>query len=179
MPRVTDLEWSYKATRDDADAFNGRLDHPDVDIFVLEPSCAGVQDTLQSFRLLANYAQALGHRPHIDHTEFSGVAKLASYILPAIGKRKSMKSIIAARKQIAAAGSNVKTLRIINELPRYAHLRWDAAWYTPDIFRIVEFSGVKLPVPAGAEDVLELVYGKDWRTPPPQSERVPQHASLK
>ena len=179
LPRVTDLEWAYEATRDDADAFNGRLDHPDVDIFVLEPSCTGMRDSLQSLRLLANYAQALGHRPHVDHAEFRGAARIASYVLPAIGRRKSMKSIIAARKRIAAAGNNTETLRIINELPRYAHLRWDASWYTPDVSRTVSFSGVDLPVPAGAEDVLELVYGKGWHIPPPQSERVPQHASLK
>ena len=178
LPRVSDLEWKYEATREDANAFDGRLDHPDVDIFVLEPSCAGFADTRQSLSLLANYAQALGHRPHVDHSEFSGVAKLASYVLPAIGKHRSMKRLLAARKRIANRGTNVHMLRIINELPRYAHLRWDANWYTPDVKRTVSFSGVDLPVPAGAEDVLELVYGKDWRIPPPQAARVPQHASL-
>ena len=179
LPRVTDLEWSYKATREDAKAFGGRLDHPDVDIFVLEPSCTGLADALQSLRLLANYAQALGHRPSIDHSEFSGTAKIASYVLPAIGKRKPMKRLLAAREKIAAAGSNTRVLRIVNELPAYAHLRWDASWYTPQVARTVEFSGVELPVPANAEAVLELVYGKSWRTPPPKSQRVPQHASLR
>lgn len=179
LPRVTDLEWTYRASREDADAFHGRLDHPDVDIFVLEPSCSGFADTWQSLCLLGNYAQALGHRPNIDHSEFGGAAKLASYILPAIGRRRSMGRLLAARERIASRGTNTEKLRIVNELPRYAHLRWDAAWYSASVDRTTAFSGVELPVPAGAEDVLELVYGEGWRTPPPQHERVPQHASLR
>lgn len=177
LPRVTDLAYVYEAAREDSDAFAGRLDHPDIDIFVLEPACSDAKrDRRQSLLLALNYAEALGHRPAVDHGEFSGPAKLASYVLPAIGRRKSMRSIIGRREELAGWGDDPELMRVPNDLPRYWNLRWQRAWYQGD--RSCEFSGVKLPVPMGAEEVLVLVYGEGWQTPPPESERVPQHASL-
>lgn len=177
LPRVTDLAYAYEATRDDSNAFGDRLDHPDIDIFVLEPACADpARDKKQSTRLALNYAEALGHRPNLDHAEFHGASKLASYVLPALGRRKSMAQLIEERETLADWGDDARVMRVVNEQPRYWSLRWQRSWYEGE--RTCEFSGVELPVPTDAEAVLVNVYGEGWQTPPPANERVPQHASL-
>lgn len=177
VPRVTDLEHVYEASFLAADSFEGRLDHPDVDIFVFEPALEGRADALQSLRLAVNYAEALGHRPVVDHGQFSGVSKLASYILPAWGRRKSMKQHIAKRDALAKLGSSDSTwTRIVNEQPLNWDKRYRRAWLEPG--RVLEFGGVSFPVPQGAEQVVETLYGPDWMTPPPPEKRRPMHSYL-
>lgn len=177
LPRVRDLAYTYPNARADAAAFGGMLDHPDIDIFVPERACIDPRrDARQALRLKLNYALALGHRPSMDHGQFSGAAKLASYILPLLGRRKSIARLAAQRDALAAWGDSPDKMIIINEQPAYWHLRWERSWYEGE--RSCSFAGETLPVPVGAEDVLVNVYGEGWKTPPPASERRPQHAEL-
>lgn len=175
--RVTDLEHVYEASFDGAERFNGRLDHPDVDIFVFEPALQGAADALQSLRLTVNYACALGHRPHLDRSGFSGVSKLASYVLPALGRRKPLSAHIAERDAIAkCAGPCSEWVRIANDQPLNWDKRYRRAWLEPG--REASFAGERFPVPQGAEQVLEALYGPAWTDLPPADKRHPTHSYL-
>lgn len=177
VPRVSDRAHVYEASFLAADRFEGRLDHPDVDIFVFEPALGGIADAWQSLRLTVNYAEALGHRPVIDHGQFTGVGKLASYVLPAWGRRKSMKQHIAARDALAKLGDPASEwTRIVNEQPLNWDKRYRRAWLAPG--RTLEFGGERFPVPQGAEQVVEALYGPDWRQLPPVEKRHPTHSYL-
>ncbi|MGI6031857.1 MAG: LicD family protein [Coriobacteriales bacterium] len=182
LPRVVDTAWRFEAARDDAAGFGGRIEHPAIDIFVFEPACVSPErDRLQSALLQANYAAALGFRPGFSHEGFSGIELAASYVLPVCGKAIGLSELIAQRERLASWGDSPRILRIVNELPTYADLRWNKRWYLPredGSERYASFSGVPLPVPVNAEADLENVYGPDWMTPPPPEKRVPQHASL-
>ena len=182
VPRVLDTAWRFEVARDDAAGFGSRLEHPSIDIFVLEPACSSpARDALQSALLKVNYAEALGFRPGFAHEGFSGVERAASYVLPACGRVVGLEKLIEQRARLARWGDSARTLRIVNELPTYAHLRWDLRWYLPrpdGSERTVDFAGIRLPVPLRAEEDLVNVYGPGWQTPPPPEKRVPQHASL-
>lgn len=177
IPRVTDLQHVYASSFKGSEAFDGRLDHPDVDIFVLEPAKTGAADKVQSLRLTANYGKALGHRPSVDHGAFKGVSKIASYLLPALGHRKGLKALIDERNRVGSeARDDSKWLRIVNEQPLNWDKRYRASWFTGE--RTAEFAGTEFPIPAWAERVVEELYGPDWRDLPPESERHPSHSYL-
>ncbi len=179
VPRIIDTSYTYAVQRANADEFEAALDHPAADIFVFEAACDGLRDGLQSFLLTCNYAQALGHRPGLDRTQFSGVARLASYVLPAIGRRRSMERIIAGRERLASWGRrhpNGSMYRIVDDLPTYMHCRYRCAWYEGE--RLIDYAGFQMPIPSQAEDELTEVYGPDWNELPPTEQRHPTHADL-
>lgn len=177
IPRVTDLEHVYASSFEDAQAFDGRLDHPDVDIFVFELAKTGVADKVQSARLTANYAKALGHRPNLDHGAFKGASKIASYLLPALGHRKGLKALVDERNRMGnTASDDSKWLRIVNEQPLNWDKRYRASWFVGK--RTASFAGEEFPIPKWAERVVEELYGAKWRDLPPESERRPKHSYL-
>lgn len=47
------------------------------------------------------------------------------------------------------------------------------AWYQGD--RREQFEGLLLPVPEQAESILTMIYGPDWKTPPPMDQQHPLH----
>ena len=177
VPRITDLAYEYPVSDELARRFELRTEHPGVDIFVFCPALQGKADALQSLRLTINYAKAMGHRANVDHNEFNGVAKLASYVLPALGKRTSIGKLLAQREKLAhQAKADAPTLRIVNDLPAYMDRRYERTWYEGE--RRTPFMGVDLPIPAGAEHEMGVVYGPTWRELPPLDKRVPAHAGL-
>ena len=177
VPRITDTAYEYPVAAAYADKFSGDHSHPDMDIFVFESACTGFRDSLQSLRLSMSSAMAMGHRDGVDHSEFSGAAKIASYILPTIGRRRSLRSLIAARARLAAWGSpDSPTLRVPNDIPRSMGFRFERSWYDGE--RRVPFSGEMLPVPAEAEKELEVGYGPRWTELPKPASRHPEHADL-
>lgn len=177
VPRITDTAYEYPASADLVQRFGLRTEHPGVDIFVFCPALQGKADALQSLRLTINYAKAMGHRARVDHSEFAGVAKLASYVLPALGRRTSIGMLLAQREKLAAkADPAVPTLRIVNDLPAYMDRRYERAWY--EGARRIAFGGAELPIPLHAEEEMNVVYGAGWRSLPPVDKRVPMHAAL-
>lgn len=177
VPRITDTAYTYASSSEYASRFQERHDHPDVDLFVFDPACEGVRDALQSLLLMVNTAQALGHRAAVNHDDFHGAAKLASYVLPALGKRKSVGRLLQGRLRLASWGApDAPVLRVVNDIPESMGFRFERAWYEGE--RRVVFSGVELPVPRGAEAELDEVYHGTWRTLPPVEARRPRHAAL-
>ena len=181
VPRITDTAYKYRLTSNYVDRFREEFGNPGMDIFVFVPACTGYRDSLQTLRLTMNYAKALGHRKFVDHCAFCGAAKIASYILPAMGKHKSIAELLRQRDKLAAWGSvDSGLLRIANDLPTYMDRRYQMDWYVlqDGEERMGNFSGLDLPIPQNAESELCEVYGESWRELPPASSRVPSHAAL-
>ena len=178
VPRITDTAYAYEPTAEYAEKFEMSHENPDVDIFVFDSACTGLEDKLQSLRLKANTAQAMGHRKEIDHDQFSGIAKIASNVLPKMGRRKPLSALVDEREAIASwGGRNSRNLRICNDIVPSMGFRYHRVWYEGE--RFIRFSGVRLPIPFNAEAEMCEVYGPTWRQLPAPEQRVPQHANLK
>ena len=177
VPRISDIAYEYPV----ADAYSSKFveghEHPDMDIFVFEPACDGLRDKVQSFMLKMNTAQAMGHRAFVDHAEFSGASKIASYVFPALGKRKTLEALLAKRMRLAGWGNEASgKLRVPNDIVTSMDFRFERCWYDGE--RTIDFGGVELPIPVGAEHELDEVYHGKWRELPPVEGRKPQHAAL-
>ena len=181
VPRITDIAYKYKLTSNYVDRFGEKFGNPGIDIFVFVPACTGYKDVLQSLRFKINYAKALGHRKTVDHSQFSGPSKIASYILPSIGKHKSIAKLLKQRENlIAYADVDSGILRIANDLPPYMDRRYELQWY--DLVdgkeRTCKFANLQLPIPQGAENELCEVYGDSWGELPKKEQQVPTHAAI-
>lgn len=155
------------------DAFyGGRYGHPTLDLFVLDWESGN--HALQLALLKAVYALALGHRPTVDHSKHTGVAYVASYIVPAVGRSIPMRNLSRLYDWLSRRAVDGDRLFISNEQPnpRYWGLN-----YEPDMYQSGHTARIRdrvFPVPADPDAWLRQSYG-EYKRLPPEAERMPQH----
>ncbi|WP_158588897.1 LicD family protein [Butyrivibrio sp. XB500-5] len=116
ITKIADSELTYEETTFGAeDFYDHRYSHPTLDLFVFDKEADNHKWQLVRMKLL--YALAMGHRPYVDYSKFSGAMKVVSFVLTTIGKlvpfkviaRKYMKlqrlGGVAQRAASAAQGS--------------------------------------------------------------------------
>ncbi len=183
ITKIADMELTYEGTSFGAeDFYDNRYSHPTLDLFVFDIEADGHKWQLIRMKLL--YALAMGHRPYIDYSKFSGVMKIAARILAAVGSLIPFKVI--AQKYIklqtlgglAEIGGGDRTLFISNEQPdpRYWGLDFDAEHLVngPDKGYI---RGKEFPIPKNHDKWLKMTY-KDYMSLPPEDKRVPMHVNV-
>lgn len=183
ITKIADSELTYEETTFGAeDFYDHRYSHPTLDLFVFDKEADNHKWQLVRMKLL--YALAMGHRPYVDYSKFSGAMKVVSFALTTIGKLVPFKVI--ARKYMklqilggtAKRGADETTLFISNEQPdpRYWGLDFDAEHliYGPDTAKI---RGREFPIPKHHDRWLKKTYG-DYMSLPPEDKRVPMHVNV-
>ena len=95
ITKIADYDLTYEETTFGAeDFYDHRYSHPTLDLFVFDKEADNHKWQLIRMKLL--YALAMGHRPYVDYSKFSGAMKVVSFILTMIGKLVPFKVI--ARK---------------------------------------------------------------------------------
>ncbi len=183
ITKIADMELTYEGTSFGAeDYYDNRYSHPTLDLFVFDIEAENHRWQLIRMKLL--YALAMGHRPYIDYSKFSGVMKIAASILAGIGRLIPFR-IIASKYiklqtlgGLAEIGGGNKTLFISNEQPdpRYWGLDFDAEHLVngPDVGVI---RGKEFPIPRLHDKWLSKTY-KDYMSLPPEDKRVPMHVNV-
>ncbi|WP_158588757.1 LicD family protein [Butyrivibrio sp. X503] len=183
ITKIADSELTYEETTFGAeDFYDHRYSHPTLDLFVFDKEADNHKWQLVRMKLL--YALAMGHRPYVDYSKFSGAMKVVSFALTTIGKLVPFKVIARKYMKLQVLGGTAKrgedetTLFISNEQPdpRYWGLDFDAEHliYGPDTAKI---RGREFPIPKHHDRWLKKTYG-DYMSLPPEDKRVPMHVNV-
>lgn len=174
IAKIADQRVTFRTTYGDEAFYQYRYSHPTIDLFVLDWEAPAHARQLHELKLL--YALAMGHRASVDHGKYRGVTKLASYLLPPLGKLIPFPTIARWYGRAQARASRGDRLFISNEQqnPRYWGLSYEARMYEGDHTAVIR--GKAFPVPADPDRWLTMSYG-DYMALPPEDKRVPQHAA--
>ena len=190
ITKIADSELTYEETTFGAeDFYDHRYSHPTLDLFVFDKEADNHKWQLIRMKLL--YALAMGHRPYVHYSKFSGAMKAVSFVLTTIGKLVPFKTIARKYMMLQTLGGVAKravqsgsepadetTLFISNEQPdpRYWGLDFDAEHliYGPDTAKIRD---KEFPIPKHHDRWLKKTYG-DYMSLPPEDKRVPMHVNV-
>ncbi len=171
--RIVDKEVTVSNPKTDKDYYGDLYDHPGVDIFVFDAAGPMLKARLLGLKL--TYALAMGHRDKLEHQKYSGLEKLGSYILPAIGRQIKMKTLAGLYDRISnAKASPSADWHISNQIlvPPYWGMIYKREWYENRSFK--KLRDHAFPIPAGYDEMLRTLYG-DYMQLPPEEKRKPEH----
>ncbi len=173
IPRIIDSSVQVTNLKADHDFYGGRYSHPSADLFIFDNVSSHFALQLTALRVV--YALAMGHRPFVEHGKYSGLQKIGSYILPAIGKLIPLKYLTRLYNKLAACGrKNSGGWYISNDQQRapYWGRIYKKEWFKRRVRgRIREGY---FPCPKGADAELSMIYG-DYMALPPEEDRIPEH----
>lgn len=172
IAKIADTSLTFRSSYGDEAFYEYRYSHPTIDLFVLDWEAPAHPRQLTVLQLL--YALAMGHRMKVDHAKYRGMTKLASYILPPLGKLIPFPTIARWYERVQARAASGTRLFISNEQqnPRYWGLSYEAAMYEGENTATIRDRA--FPAPADPDQWLRMSYG-DYMTLPPEDKRVPQH----
>lgn len=153
--------------------YGGLLNHPGLDIFVMDAACGGVMRKIQLLMLRVCYALAMGFRRDVEMEKYTGLMKLGASVLPKIGKRLGLRRVCAWYDKVSRWGSGKSgKVFLSNAVPFYLPKSYDAAWFSERT--MLTFNGREFPAPAGYDALLKCLYG-DYMQLPPEDKRHPEH----
>lgn len=158
--------------------YGNELNHICVDLFIIDDiSENNFARVMQVLLIKTIYGLAMGHRPKLDFSKYSGITKLQVKLLSSIGKCIPLEKIyrMEAKAAIRQNNKNSSLCYYSNYDAGYTHMLFKKAWSENVID--LEFEGYQFMAPKGYDKVLKTVYG-DYMTLPPKEKRIPSHGDL-
>ena len=177
-PKIVNLGYSYDFPQEDLDWYGEILNHPAIDLFVLEekPPAASVS-VLQRQVLRCIYGMAMGHRRAQDYAKYSSPAQRAAVaLLSRAGRYISIRTLYRMYERIAklyARRSDKCTEYFASNYPiQFLQWTYKKSWY--DDLIDCPFEDMTLRIPREYDALLRVEYG-DYLRLPPENKRVPEH----
>lgn len=161
---VLDLSdtWVPRVRKADGEAF--------VDLFILDPLPDGkLARRWKLFRLRALQGML---KEHTDYTRFSFGKRVLLRGTHALGLPFSKQAKLAAYRRISRTGTGTK-VHMSNGAFGLLTMTFAKDTFTAPI--TAAFENLTVRIPRDAREVLTMLYGADYMTPPPESERKPLH----
>ncbi len=170
IPRFSSLRLTIRSIHS---WYGGLLDHPGLDIFVMDQACSGLMRNIQLLTLRVCYGMAMGFRRDVDTAQYSGLVRLGASVLPFLGRRFGLRRVCAWYNRVSRWGKEKSdTVFLSNAVPYYLPKTYEAAWFSEHT--TLSFNGRAFPAPAGYDALLRCLYG-DYMQLPPEDKRHPEH----
>ncbi len=178
VPRIINTEIPLREETEADRAHNNHQNRLAVDIFIIDKAPDDPKKfSKMVFRQKMFYGYAMAHR-YDKHAHEHGLAdKLRILVLTTIGRMQSLEKIFQKQEKLSRSyeSQNVGRYCLTNAIMKEIGLSYplDAIAETVQL----PLRGRTFPCPAGYDTILTILYG-DYMTPPPESDRVPIHASV-
>lgn len=176
VPRVIYLPSRRHPDNEEAEFYEGKLNHLWVDIFILDtltedPSRARAV----RFRQKCLYGLSMPRRYHVDFSKYSFLDKARVGFLGSLAMWFSMPGLFLRQERLSVKYNKTQSSRLYysNYQPDFIDVTIRKDWIEP--LKELPFEGHMLPVPNDYDQVLKAVYG-DYMQLPPEEKRVPSHS---
>ena len=173
IPRVILLDSRLRKDSEEEQAYGGLYNHMLCDIFIVDDVSDNMfVHRLNRIRQIILYGLAMGKRPSLDLSEYSGLSKIVIAVLSTIGRLFRAETLARAYDRVSKSefGKNQKKNRAFfsNCLFPDIHKIYDKSWFT-DKTVYFPIDGEDFPCPAGYDRILWTLYESDYMIPPPES----------
>lgn len=148
-----------------------------LDLFILDPLPTGVFGrTLKVFCLKALQGML---KEHTDYSRFSFPRRVLLRATDAMGKPFSKTAKLRAYRHVACLGNPANPCsHMANGAFHLLSMPFPRETFTSGNLIPSAFEDITVRIPKNAAEVLTLLYGSDFMTPPPENQRVPLHLDL-
>ena len=196
-PKIVNLGYDYEFSKEQLDWYGDILNHPAMDIFVLDSRPAGrIAAKLQEIALKAIYGLAMGHRHTQDYTKYSSeLQKTQVKVLSKAGKSMKMGTLCRwygrvsklfdpskrlsrikdkiCKKPGRLHAADVSGSYIVTNYPvQFLNWSYKKSWYTTLID--CPFEDMTVKIPREYDALLKVEYGEYLKLPP-ENKRHPEH----
>lgn len=176
IPRVIYKNSRRRDGGEDAEFYEGKLNHLWVDIFLLEPiPDSRWKDWWTRFLQKTLFGMGMAYRRKTDWKKYSFADKVKIGVLLVLGSAVRMPTIFRWQDRLSRRyhGQKTKHLYYTNYQPDYMQCTVDREWSEHTCEK--EFEGHMLLCPANSHEVLKDIYG-NYMQLPPEEKRIPTHS---
>ena len=177
-PKIVNLSFSYEFAQEDLDWYGEVLNHPAIDLFVLEEKPSSrLAAGMQALALKSIYGLAMGHRRAQDYSKYhSGAQKAAVALLSRIGKSISTDALYRmydrCSRLCGERAGDGGDFFVSNYPIQFLQWTYKKSWYR-DLIEC-PFEDMTLLIPREYDALLKVEYGEYLKLPP-EHKRVPEH----
>lgn len=142
-----------------------------VDLFILDPLPMG--KVARAWKLLRLRALQGMLKEHTDYTRFSFQQKLLLWGTHCLGRLFSRASILRTYQRVSRAGGDSPQVHMSDGAFNLLNMAFDKTTFDHPV--PAPFGALSVRIPRDAHAVLIKLYGPEYQTPPPESERKPLH----
>ena len=148
-----------------------------LDLFVLDPLPAGkLARKWKLFRLKTLQGML---KDHTDYRRFSLPKRLLLYVTDVLGKPFSKAAKLRAYDRVSREGDPGSAVwHMSNGAFKLLPMTLAISGFLPENLTYLPFEGLNVRVPKDKEELLILLFGPDYMTPPPEDQRMPLHLDL-